>query len=343
MVTVAESISSRRKCWTADILSAAAAAFTDQRSRITDQKCGISNDLFIDHCSLVIERSAGTDYAWNIVYHGNMYNGIPGVYETAQGAFNPRQQSLLATDLGVIQAGIGASAYNPRSSWFDYVAPYGVAGSEIGLTGMGGLLGGPWGAIGVGAALGAINRGYLGGQTLGQSIEGGIADATGITGIYAAAFSSDFATGQNLNLGTGGRIMEGVFGALGIVGDAAAMAQASQAVSPWVDGAVSALNKTGGGGRVPAMAVVGGGEQGGAAAAVGPGGWVGTPSWASGLASFAVAANEGNGSGVTNPYLEGQMPMSGTRRTGVVRAAALEVQLVKTTGEGSLDSADSSK
>ena len=29
-----------------------------QRSMITDQKCGISNDLFIDQCSSVIERSA---------------------------------------------------------------------------------------------------------------------------------------------------------------------------------------------------------------------------------------------------------------------------------------------
>ena len=47
----------QRRHRTADILSAAAAAFTDQRSRITDQKCGISNDLFIDHYSLIIERS----------------------------------------------------------------------------------------------------------------------------------------------------------------------------------------------------------------------------------------------------------------------------------------------
>ena len=35
--------------------------FIDQRSRITDQKRRTSNDLFIDHYSLVIERSAGAD------------------------------------------------------------------------------------------------------------------------------------------------------------------------------------------------------------------------------------------------------------------------------------------
>jgi hypothetical protein len=56
-------------------------------------------------------QSAGTDYAWNIVYQGNMYNGIPGVYITPQGAFNPRQQSLLAPDLNAIQQGL--SAYDP--------------------------------------------------------------------------------------------------------------------------------------------------------------------------------------------------------------------------------------
>ncbi len=34
---------------------------TDQGTLITDQKCRTSNDLFNDHCSLVIERSAGAN------------------------------------------------------------------------------------------------------------------------------------------------------------------------------------------------------------------------------------------------------------------------------------------
>ena len=42
-------------------------SFIDQRSRITDQKCRTSNDLFNDHCSLVIERSAGAN---EIMYCG---------------------------------------------------------------------------------------------------------------------------------------------------------------------------------------------------------------------------------------------------------------------------------
>ena len=41
--------------------------FIDQRSRIADQKRRSSNDLFIDHYSLVIERSAGAN---GIIYCG---------------------------------------------------------------------------------------------------------------------------------------------------------------------------------------------------------------------------------------------------------------------------------
>ncbi len=55
------------------------------------------------------------------------------------------------------------------------------------------------------------------------------------------------------------------------------------------------------------------------------------------VASFAVAANEQAGSGIPNPYLEGQTPIPGTRRTGVSRAAVLEIKLVQETGEGTLD------
>ena len=123
--------------------------------------------------------------------------------------------------------------------------------------------------------------------------------------------------------------MEGVVGALGIFGDAVGMTQISDAVGPSVG------NLFPPGGPAPALAVVGGGEFGGAGAAVGPGGWVGTPGWASALTYFAVAANEG--AGFPNPYLEGQTPMFGTRSTGVERARRLEIQLVKTTGEGTLD------
>ena len=176
------------------------------------------------------QTADGTHYNWTILYQGENYDAMPGVYITGNGVFNPRQQSLLAPDLSVIQQGI--SAYDPRSSWFDYAAGYGVAGSEIGLTAVGGFLGGPSGAIGVAAVLNTINRGYLEGQSLGQSAAGGVADATGLSGIYAATSNVDWATGQNLNLSAGGRIAEGIFGALGVLSD---MVGLDEAFTPWVE------------------------------------------------------------------------------------------------------------
>ncbi|MHB1768875.1 MAG: hypothetical protein ACYCUV_13625, partial [Phycisphaerae bacterium] len=55
----------------------------------------------------------GTHYAWNILYHDQMYDGIAGVYETPQGAFNPGIQSLLAPERGVVQ--VAGNPYNPGS------------------------------------------------------------------------------------------------------------------------------------------------------------------------------------------------------------------------------------
>ena len=242
MVTVAEPISPRRRHRTADILAAAAAAFTGQRSRITDQKCGISNDLFIDHCSLAVERgasgqalqpsgtaydpttftnpnrsanwqfqqqfsgsvfdpstqllqSAGTDYAWNIVYHGQMYNGIPGVYQTANGAFNPREQSLLAPDLSVIQAGV--SIYNPTAGetgfngWYDRNAGTIAAVSGVGLslaaTYLTGGLAAPLLSSAIGLA-GTAASGVLGATS--DAIVGAISTAGDIAGASEEAISS---------------------------------------------------------------------------------------------------------------------------------------------------------
>ena len=49
----------------------AGVTFIDQRSRTTDQKRRTSNDLFIDHYSLVIERSAGANEIILCGYPGN--------------------------------------------------------------------------------------------------------------------------------------------------------------------------------------------------------------------------------------------------------------------------------
>ena len=62
------------------------------------------------------QTADGTQYNWTILYQGENQDALPGVYETANGAFNPRQQSLLAPDLSVIQAGIVANAYDPGST-----------------------------------------------------------------------------------------------------------------------------------------------------------------------------------------------------------------------------------
>ena len=97
---VAEPISSRRqRPRTEGISPAGAAAYTGQTSWTAGRKCGTSNGLLNGRCLLAVDRSAGTDDAWNIVYHGDFYNGIPGVYITPQGEFNPRQQSMLSPDL----------------------------------------------------------------------------------------------------------------------------------------------------------------------------------------------------------------------------------------------------
>ena len=46
---------------------------------------------------------------------------MPGVYGTGNGAFNPRQQSLLAPDLQAIQQGLGADGYNPGRGVLSYL------------------------------------------------------------------------------------------------------------------------------------------------------------------------------------------------------------------------------
>ena len=153
-------------------------------------------------------QSEGTDYAWNIVYHGNFYNGIPGVYITPQGEFNPRQQSLLSPDLSAIQQGI--SAYDPTqgetgfTGWYDRNAGTIAEVSGIGLgiaasvltggladAGVAAIFGtelGFWGGLASTATSEAVGnftagtvQGLAGGENLSQSLEqGGISVALGL-------------------------------------------------------------------------------------------------------------------------------------------------------------------
>ena len=138
---------------------------------------------------------AGTDYAWNIVYQGNMYNGIPGVYQTAKGAFNPREQSLLAPDLSVIQAGV--SIYNPTvgetgfNGWYDRNAGTIAAVSGVGLslaaTYLTGGLAAPLLTSAIGLA-GTAASGVLGATS--DAIVGAISTAGDIAGASEEAISS---------------------------------------------------------------------------------------------------------------------------------------------------------
>jgi hypothetical protein len=153
-------------------------------------------------------QSEGTDYAWSIVYQGNMYDGIPGVYITPQGEFNPRQQSMLSPDLSAIQQGI--SAYDPTqgetgfTGWYDRNAGTIAKVSGIGLgiaagvltggladAGIAAIFGtdlGVWGGLAstvtseaVGNFTSGTVQGLAGGENLSQSLEqGGISVAFGL-------------------------------------------------------------------------------------------------------------------------------------------------------------------
>jgi hypothetical protein len=116
----------------------------------------------------------GTHYNWTILYQGETYDALPGVYETANGEFNPRQQSLLAPDLGVIQAGI--SAYDPSAGetgfngWFDRNANTIAGLSETGLG-----LAGMYLTAGLAAPLLSSALGAFGAATAGTAVDAGAA------------------------------------------------------------------------------------------------------------------------------------------------------------------------
>ncbi|MGC8542004.1 MAG: hypothetical protein ACP5QA_15445 [Phycisphaerae bacterium] len=88
------------------------------------------------------QTADGTHYNWTILYQRENYDAMPGVYQTGNGAFNPRQQSLLAPDLGVIQQGI--SAYNPTAGETGFNGRYdrnastiaGLSETGLGLAGI---------------------------------------------------------------------------------------------------------------------------------------------------------------------------------------------------------------
>ena len=86
MVAAAETISEPKlhgkRCGTSIPSAPSAVNLTDQRPRITDQKCGSSDDLFITHYSLAIERCASQGMALDPVaglYYARNRNYSPSL------------------------------------------------------------------------------------------------------------------------------------------------------------------------------------------------------------------------------------------------------------------------
>jgi len=110
MVTVAEPISPRHRQH-----RTAGNSFAQRNRRLSD-------DWFIGHCSPAIERSAGTDYAWNILYQGDLFNAVAATYNTPNGVLNPGQDSMLAPNPGMQMAGL--SGYSQPTGFWGFYAQH---------------------------------------------------------------------------------------------------------------------------------------------------------------------------------------------------------------------------
>jgi hypothetical protein len=61
----------------------------------------------------------GSQYAWNILHQGDLFNAVAATYNTPNGVFNPGQDSMLAPNPGMQMAGL--SAYSqPQGFWGFY-------------------------------------------------------------------------------------------------------------------------------------------------------------------------------------------------------------------------------
>ncbi len=60
--------------------------FSDHGPRATDQKTGSSDDLFIDHCSLIFERSAGAN---DLIYCGYRFDPETELYYVRNRTYSP--------------------------------------------------------------------------------------------------------------------------------------------------------------------------------------------------------------------------------------------------------------
>ncbi len=174
----------------------------------------------------------GTQYNWTILYQGENQDALPGVYITPQGALNPREQSLLAPDLSVIQAGIGASAYSPTAGetgfkgWYDRNAGSIAFGAGVGSGAAAGLLTGGLADIGIAAMFGT-DLGFWGGLASAAASNA----AAGFSAGTVQGLASGEDIGQSLEQGGIGAAFGGGFGVAGFLTPYAGRALASGVVS----------------------------------------------------------------------------------------------------------------
>lgn len=117
-------------------------------------------------------NSEGTQFAWNVFYGGQFYDGIPGLYQTGAGAaFNPRQQAVLTPDLNAIAQGLSSYSGGELSAWDRAVLIGAVPVAAIAGT----IAGDPIGGYIAAASIAGFESGYnraTAGQTTGQVIGG---------------------------------------------------------------------------------------------------------------------------------------------------------------------------
>ncbi len=148
----------------------------------------------------------GSQFAWNILYHGSLDNAIAGIYNTPAGSFNPGQDSMLAPNDGMQLAGL--SPYLQPQGFWGFYAQHEQA-IETGV------------AAAAGVAVSAASLGILAPEA-GAGVLAFIAAQTvsGAAGGFATSFlASGFGGGtplQDLEAGTIGGVLGGGLSAAGI-------------------------------------------------------------------------------------------------------------------------------
>ncbi len=166
----------------------------------------------------------------NSLYHGNRwmelnpkFGGVRlGMYEMGSSLYDAFSGRTVTPDLSAYSR--NAHPYDPGMSGGVYGNLAIAAGVTLFVTGGFALPFMTWGgafAVGAyagGAVLGGGSR-YADGQSVGQSVRGGIYDTIGFSGLYAARYNQDIVTGESLGMGVGGRAFAGAMGGVAVAAD----------------------------------------------------------------------------------------------------------------------------